>query len=182
MRDTKTMNTCLFSIDFKKISACSKDSWYCSSKSASVMIWFIHGEANSLLGAFFNINQLHVDCSTRFFTNFDHFWFLLESATGYSRISAPSPSGNLTTWKFLANHYLERLAKAFILDALSIFYHVRKVRCFPWCIILSTCSNKTKHFGMVLFPFCLLLLQTLPLVLLHPTVKPSPTFKNTSWL
>jgi hypothetical protein len=72
------------------------------------------------MGAFLNTKQLHVDCSTRFFTN-------LQSATGYSRTSAPSPTGILTTWKLLADHYPERLAKAFIfLDALSMFYHVCK--------------------------------------------------------
>ncbi len=46
---------------------------------------------------------------------------------GYSRISAPSPSGILATLKILADHYPERLAKAFIVDASSMFYFVWKV-------------------------------------------------------
>jgi len=46
---------------------------------------------------------------------------------GYSRISAPSPSGILATLKILADHYPERLAKAFIVDASSMFYYVWKV-------------------------------------------------------
>jgi hypothetical protein len=49
-------------------------------------------------------------------------------AAGYSRVSAPSPSGILTTLKILADHYPERLAKAFIVDASSMFYYVWKVR------------------------------------------------------
>lgn len=50
--------------------------------------------------------------------------------SGYSKTSAPSPSGILTTLKILSDHYPERLAKAFIVDASSMFYHVWKVRWF----------------------------------------------------
>lgn len=61
-------------------------------------------------------------------------------STGYSRISAPSPSGILTTLKILADHYPERLAKAFIVDASSVFYYVWKVR------IISS-SSRRRHIS-----------------------------------
>lgn len=73
--------------------------------------------------------------------------------TGYSRISAPSPSGILTTLKILADHYPERLAKAFIVDASSVFYYVWKVRIISsrsrrrhrsWCIEKWTDELQTK--------------------------------------
>jgi hypothetical protein len=47
--------------------------------------------------------------------------------TGYSTISAPSTSGILTTLKIIADYYPERLAKAFVVDASSMFYYVWKV-------------------------------------------------------
>lgn len=59
-------------------------------------------------------------------------WFLNSCCsrrlTGYSTLSAPSTSGILTTMKMLADHYPERLAKAFIVDASSMFYYIWKVR------------------------------------------------------
>ncbi|KAG0582472.1 hypothetical protein M758_3G062100 [Ceratodon purpureus] len=56
-------------------------------------------------------------------------WILILDAGGYSKISAPSTSGILTTLKVLADHYPERLAKAFIVDASSMFYYVWKGIC-----------------------------------------------------
>ncbi|XP_024379333.1 uncharacterized protein [Physcomitrium patens] len=56
-------------------------------------------------------------------------WVLILDAGGYSRMSAPSTSGILTTLKMLADHYPERLAKAFIVDASSMFYYVWKGIC-----------------------------------------------------
>ncbi|CAK9235326.1 unnamed protein product [Sphagnum jensenii] len=56
-------------------------------------------------------------------------WVLILDAGGYSRISGPSPSGILATLKILADHYPERLAKAFIVDASSMFYFVWKGIC-----------------------------------------------------
>lgn len=56
-------------------------------------------------------------------------WVLILDAGGYTKISAPSTSGILTTLKVLADHYPERLAKAFIVDASSMFYYVWKGVC-----------------------------------------------------
>ncbi|KAG0577299.1 hypothetical protein M758_5G140200 [Ceratodon purpureus] len=56
-------------------------------------------------------------------------WVLILDAGGYSTLSAPSTSGILTTLKLLADHYPERLAKAFIVDASSMFYCVWKGIC-----------------------------------------------------
>ncbi|XP_024398179.1 uncharacterized protein [Physcomitrium patens] len=56
-------------------------------------------------------------------------WVLILDAGGYSRLSAPSTSGILSTLKMLADHYPERLAKAFIVDASSMFYYFWKGIC-----------------------------------------------------
>ncbi|KAH9571581.1 hypothetical protein CY35_02G101100 [Sphagnum magellanicum] len=54
---------------------------------------------------------------------------LILDAGGYSRISAPSPGGILATLRIIADHYPERLAKAFIVDASSMFYYAWKGIC-----------------------------------------------------
>jgi hypothetical protein len=59
---------------------------------------------------------------------------------GYSRISAPSPGGILATLRIIADHYPERLAKAFIVDASSMFYYAWKVG-RPFCM----CKNKLQY-------------------------------------
>lgn len=56
-------------------------------------------------------------------------WVLILDVGGYSTLSAPSTSGILTTMKMLADHYPERLAKAFIVDASSMFYYIWKGIC-----------------------------------------------------
>jgi uncharacterized protein (DUF2249 family) len=65
---------------------------------------------------------------------------LILDAGGYSRISAPSPGGILATLRIIADHYPERLAKAFIVDASSMFYYAWKVG-RPFC----TCKNKLQY-------------------------------------
>ncbi|CAK9871271.1 unnamed protein product [Sphagnum jensenii] len=54
---------------------------------------------------------------------------LILDAGGYSRISAPSPGGILATLRIIADHYPERVAKAFIVDASSMFYYAWKGIC-----------------------------------------------------
>ncbi|CAM6068198.1 unnamed protein product [Sphagnum tenellum] len=67
---------------------------------------------------------------------------LILDAGGYSRISAPSPGGILATLRIIADHYPERLAKAFIVDASSMFYYAWKVG-KPFCILPSSIYNST---------------------------------------
>lgn len=56
-------------------------------------------------------------------------WVLIVDTGGYSKIRAPWTSGILTSLKILADHYPERLAKAFIVDAPAMLYYVWKGIC-----------------------------------------------------
>jgi hypothetical protein len=69
---------------------------------------------------------------------------------GYSRISAPSPGGILATLRIIAEHYPERLAKAFIVDASSVFYYAWKVG-RPFCMCKSKLQYMLISFQILMF-------------------------------